>query len=138
MREIVPLVDQIADPEKGAAARVTLRAEFARWKADVDGLSGSGGQEPRLQEIAPLLESLHDLADAGLSALDFLDLATAPPSNWRAAQEPILARAEQPAAEMHSLLVPVVRQILDTAAAVHSPSTRETAAHLDQVGTGAR
>jgi hexosaminidase len=119
MRELGALVDQVADLAGGAAARAKLRTTLGRWKADADDLLAPGAQDPRLQEIAPLLQSLQQLSVAGLGALDALDSATAPASDWRAAQEPMLAQAEQAAAEMRSLLAPVVRKLLDKVAATH-------------------
>jgi hexosaminidase len=120
MRELATLVEQATDP----AARARLRAAFSRWQNDCDALSGA--PDPRLQEIAPLLSSLRELSVAASSALDMLDSGSAPPSGWRAAQEPLLLRGEQPAAELRSLLAPLVRKLLDTVDAQSSESTIST------------
>jgi hexosaminidase len=117
MRDFAAAAAQLADPTAGADARARMRALLAHWKSGADSLLSSGSQEPRLQEVAPLLQRLHDLAAAGLSALDLLDKGAAAPADWRAAQESALAQADQPVAELHSLLAPLVRKLVDTAAA---------------------
>jgi hexosaminidase len=117
--DLATLIVQLGD----SAARAQVRAMLTGWKSASESLLQAASPDPRIVEAKPLLQNLADVAAVGLSALDRLDAGQPATADWRATQEPILTRAEQPAIELRSLVAPLVRKLAD-AAAVGAASTQ--------------
>jgi hexosaminidase len=73
-------------------------------------------ETPRLNDAAIRAEQLGQLAQAGLSALNYLQTRTAPPAGWQAQQINILDTAEQPSALVRFTFLHSMRKLIAAAA----------------------
>lgn len=97
-------------------ARDRLRQRFLSWQAAEAQLLEDVQETPRLSDAAIRVEQLGELAQVGLSALNYLQTRTAPPAGWQAQQMSILDTAEQPSALVRFTFLHSMRRLVAAAA----------------------
>ncbi len=93
----------------------TLREQLTRWRDNDGKLKPIIEDSFLLKEIAPLSETLRDLATAGLQALDSLESGKAPAENWQKERAAIVERAKKPQAELLIMIVPAIQKLVEAA-----------------------
>lgn len=93
-----------------------LRQRFLSWQAAEPRLLEDVRETPRLSDAAIRAEQLGELAQVGLSALNYLQTHTAPPAGWQAQQMSILDTAEQPSALVRFTFLHSMRRLVVAAA----------------------
>ncbi|HEX3569687.1 MAG TPA: family 20 glycosylhydrolase [Acidobacteriaceae bacterium] len=114
-------VDLSGDVPSGVApstevALARLRRRFLSWQAAEPQLLKDVHDTPRLSEAATRAEQLGELAQVGLSALDYLQTHTAPPAGWQAQQMIVLDAAEQPSGLVRFTCLHSIRKLVLAAA----------------------
>jgi hexosaminidase len=92
-----------------------IRRALLRWQADSEELQLLLPNNPRLQEAAPLSEYVKASITSALQAMEYLQRAERPPSEWETAQNSILDGIKA-VAETRVAIVPSVRLLVQTAA----------------------
>ena len=105
--------DVTSSPE---VARDRLRQRFLSWQAAEAQLLEDVQETPRLSDAAVRAEQLGELAQVGLSALNYLQAHTTPPAGWQAQQMSILDTAEQPSALVRFTFLHSLRRLVVAAA----------------------
>ena len=93
-----------------------LRQRFLSWQAAEPRLLEDVQGTPRLVDAAIRAEQLGELAQLGLSALDYLQTHTTPPAGWQAQQMSTLDMAEQPSALVRFTFLYSMRKLVLAAA----------------------
>jgi hexosaminidase len=115
-REFAALVQAfVQSGGKDQNAEAQIRSWLANWRDNDAKLHPVLAQSFLLQEDEPISQNLSAVAAAGLQALDYIDKAQAPPSDWRA--QAALDQAKKPVAGLLLMVVPPIEQLVDTAAA---------------------
>jgi hypothetical protein len=73
-------------------------------------------QNSFLQEIAPVSDSLTQVATVGLEALDFIASQKSPPEAWAANATKIVTEAKTPKAEVVLTIAEPTQKLIDAAA----------------------
>ncbi|MBI1983471.1 MAG: family 20 glycosylhydrolase [Acidobacteria bacterium] len=108
-RRFASLVDNFS------ANQDEIRKRLALWRDDCAELTPLMRQSALLQEAVPLAEDVSALATAGLEALDYTEGGETAPKAWVEAQTELLARAENPRAELLIMIVPSIRKLVERA-----------------------
>jgi hexosaminidase len=101
-----------------------LNKILADWRQSSLKLEPMINRAPALEEARPLVRNLSDIGDAGLAALSYLKLGTAPTLEWRDAQLTKLDEAAKPKAALEFVVIPSVRKLVIAAAEL--PQLRST------------
>ncbi|MGA8939493.1 MAG: family 20 glycosylhydrolase [Acidobacteriaceae bacterium] len=115
-------VPQGATPS-AAAARRRLRQRFLSWEAAEPRLLEDVQKTPRLSDASMRAEQLGELAEVGLSALNYMETHTAPPAGWEAQQMAVLDAAEQPSALVRFTFLHSLRKLVVAAAGAGAKET---------------
>jgi hexosaminidase len=99
-----------------AVARRRLRQRFLSWQAAEPRLLEDVQKTPRLSDAELRAEQLGELAEVGLSALNYLETHTAPAAGWQAQQMSILDAAEKPSALVRFTFLHSMRKLVLAAA----------------------
>jgi hexosaminidase len=68
------------------------------------------------QELIPVSSTLREVAEVGLTALDYLERGRVAPAEWRSHELVFLAGATQPKADLLNLAVPPVKELVEATA----------------------
>jgi len=109
------VADYLQDPTREKAGQI--KVWLARWKNNHETLMETIGHSPVLREIAPLSETLRDVAGVGLEAIDYLQTESTPPADWLDTNMVILQNAEKPQAEVELRIVSAVEKLATTVGA---------------------
>lgn len=99
-----------------AVARRQLRQRFLSWQAAEPRLLEGVQKTPRLSDTELRVEQLGELAEVGLSALNYLESHTAPAAGWQAQQMSLLDAAEEPSALVRFTFLHSMRKLVLAAA----------------------
>ncbi len=116
-REFSALVQAFAQSGgKDQNAEAEIRSWLTTWRDNDRNLHPVLAQSFLLQEDEPISENLSALAAAGLQALDYIDKAQDPPSDWRTRQQAVLDQSKKPVAGLLLMVDGPIEQLVDTAA----------------------
>jgi hexosaminidase len=104
-----------ATPPAEVAVR-RLRQRFVSWQSALPRLLEDVQETPRLSDAAVRAEQLGELAQAGLSALTYVESHTAPPAGWLAQQMSIIDAAEKPSVLVRFTFLHSMRKLVLAAA----------------------
>jgi hexosaminidase len=117
-RQFAALVQSFAQSGgKDQNAEAQIRSSLLMWRDNDAKLQPVMSQSFLLQEDEPISKNLAAVAAAGLQALDYLDKAQAPPSDWRAQQQATTNQAKKPVAGLLLMVAGPIEQLVDMAAA---------------------
>jgi hexosaminidase len=102
---------------KDQNAEVQIRSRLVTWQDNDAKLHPVLAQSFLLQEDEPISQNLSTVAAAGLQALDYIDKAQNPPSDWRAQEQATIDQAKKPVAGLLLMVAAPIQQLVDTAAA---------------------
>jgi hexosaminidase len=117
-REFAALVQAfVQSGGKDQNAEAQIRSSLTLWRDNDDKLHPVLAQSFLLQEDEPISQNLSAVAAAGLQALDYIDKAQKPPSDWLAQAQTTIDQAKKPVAGLLLMAAAPVGQLVDTAAA---------------------
>jgi hexosaminidase len=105
-------------PQK-SAAEAQMRGWLNQWQLNHANLEPLLDQSFLLAEDKPLSEDLSALAAAGLQALDALDKSQSLPDAWRIEQLAVVARANNPRANLLLMVAPPIQKLIEAATPQH-------------------
>lgn len=100
---------------KDQNAEAQIRSWLVTWRDNDARLHPVLAQSFLLQEDEPISQNLSTVAAAGLQALDYLDKAQDPPSDWRAQEQAAIGQAKKPVAGLLLMVAAPVEQLVDAA-----------------------
>ncbi len=113
----------LADPAGTAAARV--RASLADWKDNNAAVQTMIGRSYLLEEIRPMADTIAELCERGLQAMDFIQNGQKPSEAWRKETKDLLSRADKPQAEMLPAITGSIRRLFEAIAAENAGKNAE-------------
>jgi hexosaminidase len=117
-REFAALVQAfVQSGGKDQKAEAKIRYSLTLWRDNDDKLHPVLAQSFLLQEDEPISQNLSAVAAAGLQALDYIDKAQKPPSDWLAQAQATIDQAKRPVAGLLLMVAAPIEQLVDTAAA---------------------
>ena len=102
-------------PTRAIAAQ-HLRERFESWQKAAPELETAAQRTYRLNDIGDRARQLGQLAQAGIESLAWIDAHTAPPANWLAQQQAVLADAQKPSALVNFVFLPDLQKLVQFAA----------------------
>ncbi|HYU46568.1 MAG TPA: family 20 glycosylhydrolase [Terriglobales bacterium] len=116
-REFSDLVNTYLQNDQGkSAAEEQMRFYLTAWRDNDAALQPLLDQSMLLAEDKPLSEDLSALAVAGLQALDALDKSQSLPDAWRTEQLAVVARSNNPRANLLLMVATPIQKLIDAAA----------------------
>jgi hexosaminidase len=117
-RQLSRLVDEVlAGSPDYARSKEACQAWFKQWRDNHTRLKPVLRSSHLLREIIPLSETVMSLAEAGLTALDYIERGEAAPQNWL---DQVSVLFHQPIRPEHELLIAIIPAIRKLIAAVSS------------------
>jgi hexosaminidase len=117
-REFSALVQSfVQSGGKDQNAEALIRSSLLIWRDNDANLHPLLSQSFLLQEDEPTSQNLSAVAAAGLQALDYIDKAQAPPTDWRTQEQATIDQAKKPVAGLLLMVATPIEQLVDTAAA---------------------
>jgi hexosaminidase len=102
----------LSDAPRFQLYREELNKALADWHDSSLALEPIINRAPALEEARQLARNLSDIGDAGLEAISYLKLGTAPTPLWRDAQLAKLDEAAKPKAALEFVVIPGVRKLV--------------------------
>jgi hexosaminidase len=116
-REFAGRVQRLLENTKSEQKAAEVRNALLAWRDNEERVEPILRQNPLLNEVVPVANSLKAVADAGLQALDYLRQDAPPPAGWHEQQVTTLKQAQQPQAELLNMIaLPVLKLVEATKA----------------------
>jgi hexosaminidase len=115
-REFSLMVDDILSNSTDSKKKEEIcRAWLARWRDNHAKLKPVLNSSSLLQEIVPVSEAIQSLAEAGLTALDFLERGEAAPKKWLGQVSGLFHQPQRPEHELMIAIIPPIRKLVEAA-----------------------
>jgi hexosaminidase len=98
---------------KDQNAEAQIRSLLQIWRDNDAKLHPVLAQSFLLQEDEPISQNLSVAAATGLQALDYIDKAQDPPTDWRSQEQATIDQAKKPVAGLLLLVAPPIEQLVD-------------------------
>jgi hexosaminidase len=120
-RHFTDLVDALIAGHADANAKQEVAMWLSRWRDNQTNLQPLENQSFLLKEIIPLSQNLSAVAVTGLQALDYVIRGERAPDSWAAEQFVLLDQAQKPTGQLLLMVVPAVRQLVETGSGEKAP-----------------
>jgi hexosaminidase len=98
---------------KDRNAEAQIRSSLLIWQDNDAKLHPVLAQSFLLEEDEPISQNLSAVAAAGLQALDYIDKAQAPSSDWRTQEQATIDQAKKPVAGLLLMIAPPIEQLVE-------------------------
>jgi hexosaminidase len=99
----------------GASNKDEIRHMLNRWHEAAAALPAQEDKSFLMKELVPVSQSLGDVSNAGLQALDYLGQTSNIPADWKTRQLSVLDAASKTQAQVTLAIVPAVRKLVEAA-----------------------
>ncbi|MFC2165697.1 beta-N-acetylhexosaminidase [Acidobacteriota bacterium] len=118
-------VDEILTESLDSAINKEIcRAWLIQWRDNHTKLKAILNSSFLLQEIIPLSERISSLAEAGLSALEYLERGEAAPQKWVDQVSNLFLQPKKPAHELLIAIIPAIQRLVEAASSKPPTSQR--------------
>lgn len=107
---------QLTAGQNSAETRRQIRSLLALWRDNQANLQPLESRSFLLSEVIPVSEALHELAETGIEALDYLDRNERPPDDWKTQKLALIQQAAQPKAQVLIMIAPAIQRLVEMSA----------------------
>lgn len=112
-RKFSMMVDAfLSDAPRFLLYRAEITQTLTDWQTSALSLAPMIDRSPALKEIRPLARSLSNISTAGLEAVSYLKLQSAPSTEWRQLHLTRLEEAAKPNAALEFAVIPSLRKLV--------------------------
>ncbi len=115
--------DILAESPDSAKSKELCRAWLIKWRDNHTRLKVILNSSFLLKEIRPLSDTIRSLAEAGLSALEYLERGEAVPKQWQDQVSDLFHQPQRPEHELLIAIIPPIRRLVE-AASSKPPTSR--------------